>query len=240
MKRTFRDFDMSTSNDNVIVSSSDKPVQERLLDAAEGLFCEHGFEGTSVRDIAAAAGCNIASVNYYFGGKEKLYLEVWRRHFNLMRQARIASIDKVMSKQGGEPRLEELLASYADAFVEPLVDKHTGGRFIKLMAREMVDRHLPQNIFLEEEIIPVMTALQQALVKICPALSQANAHLAILSVVGQLVHTICGEAMLEQSNYPEMPKFELAEVIRHIVKFSAAGIRACAEQKEDKVQKTEG
>jgi len=79
---------MSTS-DNPTVAGSDKPVQERLLDAAEELFCEHGFEGTSVRDIAAAAGCNIASVNYYFGGKEKLYLEVWRRHFNLMRQARI-------------------------------------------------------------------------------------------------------------------------------------------------------
>jgi AcrR family transcriptional regulator len=230
---------MSTS-DNPIVPGSDKPVQERLLNAAEELFCEHGFEGTSVRDIAAAAGCNIASVNYYFGGKEKLYLEVWRRHFNLMRQARIASIDKVMSKQGGEPRLEELLASYCDAFVEPLVDKHTGGRFIRLMAREMVDRHLPQNIFLEEEIIPVMTALQQALIKICPGLSEANARLAILSIVGQLVNTICAETMLEQSNYPQMPKFGLDEVVKHIVKFSAAGIRACAERKEDRGQKTEG
>jgi len=45
--------------------------------------------------------------------------------------------------------------------------------------------------------------------------------------------------MLEQSNYPEMPKFGLAEVVKHIVKFSAAGIRACAEQKEDRGQKTE-
>ncbi len=230
---------MDTSSDNAVASGSDKPVQERLLDAAEALFCEHGFEGTSVRDIAAAAGCNIASVNYYFGGKEKLYLEVWRRHLKLMRQARIASIEKVMSQRSGRPSLEELLASYADAFAGPLVDKRTGGRFIRLMAREMVDRHLPQNIFLEEMIIPVMTALQQALIKVCPGLSEANARLAILSVVGQLVHTVCAETMLEQSNYPQMPKFELAEVVRHIVKFSAAGIRACAETKDDRGQKTE-
>lgn len=232
---------MDTSSDNAVASGSDKPVQERLLDAAEALFCEHGFEGTSVRDIAAAAGCNIASVNYYFGGKEKLYLEVWRRHLKLMRQARIASIEKVMSQRSGRPSLEELLASYADAFAGPLVDKRTGGRFIRLMAREMVDRHLPQNIFLEEMIIPVMTALQQALIKVCPGLSEANARLAILSVVGQLVHTVCAETMLEQSNYPQMPKFELAEVVRHIVRFSAAGIRACAERKkEDRGQNTEG
>jgi AcrR family transcriptional regulator len=222
---------MDMSSDSAIASGSDKPVQERLLDAAEELFCEHGFEGTSVRDLAATAGCNIASVNYYFGGKEKLYLEVWRRHFKLMREGRIASIEKVMSKHGGEPSLEDLLASYANAFVEPLVDKHTGSRFIRLMAREMVDERLPQNIFLEEMIIPVMTALQRALMRICPALDEMNARLAILSVVGQLVHTICAQTMLQRSGHPEMPKFELAEMIRHIVRFSAAGIRASVQGK---------
>jgi len=125
--------------------------------------------------------------------------------------------------------LEDLLGSYANAFVEPLVDAQIGRRFIKLMAREMVDQHLPQNIFLEEMIMPVMIALQQALTRICPGLDEASARLAILSVVGQLVQTVTAETMLEQSDRPELPKLELAEVVKHIVKFSAAGIRACAE-----------
>ena len=224
---------MAVLQDNNTDSGPDKGVQDRLLDAAEELFCEHGFEGTSIRDIATAAGCNIAAVNYYFGGKENLYVAVWRRHLHLMRQARVASIEKVMSQQDGEPSLEELLTSYANAFVEPLVDKKTGGRFIRLMAREMVDKHLPQNIFLEEMIIPVMTALQQALMGICPALDEANARLAILSIVGQLVHTTMAETMLEQSDNLEIPKFEFADVVKHIVRFSAAGIRACAEGKTE-------
>jgi AcrR family transcriptional regulator len=84
--------------DNKNNNSAIKSVKDRLLDAAEGLFCERGFKGTSIRDIAAAAGCNIASVNYYFGSKEKLYEEVWRRHLIPMRDARIASINKVMSQ----------------------------------------------------------------------------------------------------------------------------------------------
>ena len=50
----------------------DKSVKERLLDAAEELFCGHGYQGTSIRDIAASADCNIASANYYFGGKNNL------------------------------------------------------------------------------------------------------------------------------------------------------------------------
>src|SRR4030042_5621910 len=95
----------------------DKGVQERLLDAAEELFCEHGFKGTSIRDIAASAGCNIASVNYYFGGKNNLYIEVWRRHLIPMRDTRIASIEKVMSQNQDRIKLEDLLRSFADTFV---------------------------------------------------------------------------------------------------------------------------
>jgi len=212
--------------DNKADSTANRRVQDRLLNAAEELFCEHGFESANIRDIAAAANCNIAAVNYYFGGKDKLYTEVWRRHLLLMRQTRIASIDKVMSRSEGQPRLEDLLSSYANAFIKPMVDESRGRRFIKLMAREMVDRHLPQNMFLEEMIIPVMTALQRALVRTCPGLEQQKAQLAILSIVGQLIHTVLAETMFEQTDNPNIPKLDLTEVLNHIVKFSAAGIRA--------------
>jgi len=74
-----------------------------LIEAAEDLFCRRGFNETSVRDIAAAADCNIASVNYYFGGKDSLYLEIWRRRLAQMRESRLAGIERVMSA-GGQPR----------------------------------------------------------------------------------------------------------------------------------------
>jgi len=80
-------------------------------------------------------------------------------------------------------------------------------------------------------IIPVMTALQEALVKTCPGLEESKARLAILSVVGQLIHTVGAETMFEQTDSPDIPKFELTEVVNHIVEFSAAGIRAYAEGK---------
>lgn len=224
---------MAISQHNEGNCGSDKPVQDRLLDAAEELFSEHGFEGTSVRDIAASADCNIAAVNYYFGGKDKLYIEVWRRQLLLMRDTRIASIDKVMSQNGGKPQLEDLLRSYANAFIEPLVHESKGRRFIKLMAREMIDRHLPENIFLKEMIMPVMTALQQALVKICPGLDESKAFLAILSIVGQLIHTVGAKTLFEQSGDEKLPKFDLTEAVEHIVNFSAAGIRASAEGKTE-------
>ncbi len=219
--------DKSTDSDFV------RSVHDRLLDAAEELFCEQGFEGASVRDIAAAADCNIASVNYYFGSKEKLYAEVWRRHLGLMRTTRIASIKRVMAQKNGQPTLEDLLKSYANAFIEPMVSESSGCTFIRLMAREMIDQHLPQNLFHEEMIIPVMTALQKALLRTCPGLDESRAQLVILSIVGQLMHMVCARTMFEQTDNPQLPKLDLTEAVNHVVRFSAAGIRAFVKENSE-------
>ncbi len=221
------------SQDNKTNNDSNKGVRDRLLDSAEELFCERGFEGASIRDIAASAECNIASVNYYFGGKEKLYQEVWRRHLIMMRDIRIASIDKVMSQSDGKPHLEDLLRSFAEAFIGPLVDECRARRLCKLMAREMIDQNLPANMFLDDIITPTLTAMGTALVKACPDLEEPKVPFVVFSVVGQLIHVIRVKAMFEQNDDTDLPMFDLAEAIDHIVKFSAAGIRAYAEDKTE-------
>ncbi|MBW7990989.1 MAG: TetR/AcrR family transcriptional regulator [Planctomycetes bacterium] len=221
------------SQDNKSNGSTDKGVRGRLLDSAEELFCEQGFEGTSVRDIAASAKCNIASVNYYFGGKEKLYREVWRRHLITMRDTRIASIDKVMSQNDGKPSLEELLKSFAEAFLGPLVDESRARRFCKLMAREMIDQHLPANMFVDNIITPTLAAMRGALVRACPGLDESKIPFVVFSIVGQLLHVLHVKAMFEQSDETALPKFDLAQAIDHIVKFSTAGIWAYVEEKSE-------
>ncbi len=219
---------MVMPQDNKTDSNANKGVRDRLLDAAEELFCEHGFEGASIRDIAASADCNIASVNYYFGGKEKLYEEVWRRHLIPMRDTRIVSINKVMTESDGKPKLEELLKTFADAFIGPMVDDNKSRQFGILMAREWIDRRLPANMFLDDVIKPTMTAMRNALVNACPGLDESRVPLVVLSIAGQLVQLVHVKAMLEQVSDSALPVLNLAEAIDHIVKFSAAGIRAYA------------
>lgn len=212
---------------------TDKGVRERLLDSAEGLFCEHGFDGASIRDIAASADCNIASVNYYFGGKEKLYQEVWRRHLMIMRDARIASINKVMSQNGGKPELEDLLRSFAESFVGSLVDEDKTRCLNKLMAREWIDHHLPVNMFLDDIITPTLNAMHSALVKTCPGFDESKVPFIVLSIVGQLLHVLHVKVIFQQCEESSLPKFDLNQVIDHIVKFSIAGIRVYDEVKSE-------
>ncbi|MCU0914031.1 MAG: TetR/AcrR family transcriptional regulator [Planctomycetes bacterium] len=220
---------MTAPNQGVQPDTSERSVQDRLVEAAEELFCRRGYNETSVRDIAAIAGCNVASVNYYFGGKDNLYVEVWRRRLAFMRTHRLASIEKVMSAPN-PPQLENLLHSYAVSFIEPLVEGGPHCRFINLMAREMIDPHLPRDMYVEEMVTPVLEAFREALLKICPWLDAGTVPMVVFSIVGQLLmHTVCVKEMFEGSTHPELSRIDLDSIVNHVVKFSAAGVRGCTE-----------
>ena len=207
-------------------NGSNKSVQNRLLGAAEQLFAEKGYEGTSVRDITATAGCNVAAVNYHFGGKENLYTEVFRRRLRSLRDIRLAAIDKVMSEDSGKAMLEELLRAFAVAFLEPVASQEQGRQIIKLVTREMFDQHLPKGMFSDEVVIPTTTSLGQAVAKLCPGLEKSKTQLCIHSIIAQLVHVIRVKEMFAQGDNPNVPTFDLARLIDHVVDFSVAGIRA--------------
>ena len=203
-------------------------AQERLLNAAEELFCEKGFEGTSIRDIAASAGCNIASVNYYFGGKQQLYEQVWKRHLIPMRDSRLKSIERVYFINERIPSLEDLIRSFAESFMGSIAETQKVSNLNKLMAREYINKHLPADMFLEEVMMPTVTAMQKALVQAFPNLDEQKAPWVVFSLISQLVHLGHVRAMFENSNGGTLTQdlFNSEEVINHIVKFTCAGIRA--------------
>src|SRR5262245_49466633 len=65
-------------------------TRERIVEAAGEIFAEKGFDATTVRDICQRAEANIAAVNYYFGDKQRLYVEaVMRAHRWRMERARL-------------------------------------------------------------------------------------------------------------------------------------------------------
>ena len=78
--------------------------KERILDEAEALFAEKGFHAVTVREITRAARCNLAAVNYYFGNKRNLYLEVFRARW-IPRARRVQSSFRDALSAEDEPSL---------------------------------------------------------------------------------------------------------------------------------------
>ena len=204
-------------------------TRQRLLDVAETLFAEHGFAATSVRDITSAAACNLAAVNYHFRDKQNLYHEVFRRRLAALRDRRIASISESRSAAGS---LEAVLGAFAATFLEPLVDHSRGRLLMALFTREMLDPQLPAELFKSEFVEPVNQALVEALMTTTPGLTPRSARACALEIVGQLLQVAQreGRARLDPAWEAGLPP--LPEMVAHIVRFSAAGVRASAEVAE--------
>ena len=216
----------SGGDDNYQDSNDDsRRAKERLLDSAEKLFSQNGFESTTVRQIVKDADCNIAAVNYHFGGKDNLYVKVFHRRMDYMREKRVRAIGEFMEKPS--PALEELLRVFADAFIEPLVEGHKGRFFINLMLREMINPRLGFETFYREVIGPVTTALQKAFIDICPGLDSDRAIKCVRSFVAQLLQLLHHDK--NSADFTDEKAADISKGIEHVVEFTMAGIRHFAE-----------
>ncbi|WP_165611255.1 TetR/AcrR family transcriptional regulator [Sphingomonas jatrophae] len=79
-------------------------AKQRIFRAAEALVAEHGFEAISTRDIVAAAGVNIAAVNYHYGTKTKLMLDIFRTRAAELNRERTRLLRIATETQPGDAR----------------------------------------------------------------------------------------------------------------------------------------
>lgn len=205
----------------------------RLIESAKAQFARLGYEAASVRDLTHAAETNVASVNYHFGDKRELYIEVFREIFDDLRDLRITRIDQAMGRPG--VTLEQLVDAFARAFFEPL--QREDGRFMMhLFMREMTDSRLPEGMVTEQLIGPITGRLVDAMRQVRPALTDRTARLCTLSLVGQLIQVTMvvpvGNAPPIHEGGP-VPDLDLETAIDHVIRFTTAGIDAAAAAQED-------
>lgn len=107
-------------------------TRDRLLDTAERLFAEHGYQGTTMRVVTTEAAANIAAVNYHFGSKQALLEEVVHRALGPVVEERRRRLDGL----GPEPSVDEIV----DAIIGPLIERMPeASRVIRLIGRLLVD-----------------------------------------------------------------------------------------------------
>ena len=214
-------------------------VRQRILDVSEELFCEKGFDGTTIRDITRDAGCNLAAVNYHFQNKENLYKEAFKHHLVQLKDLYIVAAENVMNQPQENIKIEILLRSFSSAMVELLIGKNKPQRFITLMTREMLDPHLPPNVFYDELMLPVQTIMETAIRKIYPQITDKQLMFSLLSLVGQLIHIVRFTEFAQRGGIQNL-MYDMNELIEHTVNFTAAGIREMInENPESRSQKSE-
>jgi len=102
--------------------------KDHILDVAERVFADKGFDGASTRLISGEAGVNMAMLNYYFGSKEGLFLEIFKR--------KIASFSNVLQNLGSDESISPWakMEKYIEMYGEKVVNNNC---FQKLLYQEM-------------------------------------------------------------------------------------------------------
>ena len=196
-------------------------TRERLLDAAEAMFARDGYAATSVRALTAAAGSNLAAVNYHFGGKHNLYRDVLLRRLGTMRRQRLAALEQAA---GDGQSLIATLRGFAEAFLAPLGEQPPEARPLRLIMREMVDPQLPREVFASELVRPVQRALTAAIAGAAPTLGSRTVQLCVQSFIAQLVHVLLAQQLAAASGGDHLDANARAEMVDHVVRFTPAAI----------------
>src|SRR6187431_254467 len=113
----------------VALDQTSADTKTRILDAAEELFMDHGFEATSLRSLTASASVNLAAVNYHFGSKEELFQAVLTR--------RLDPIDRLERESAGKAiACEKILFAMLIPALRLARDEALGGKhFLRLVGR---------------------------------------------------------------------------------------------------------
>ncbi len=206
--------------------------KRRLLDAAEQLFAERGFESVSVRDVTKLANANVAAVNYHFGSREGLIALVVARYITPVNDERTMRLDALEKKWPGKVvPLEELI----DAFVRPLAglvrkSELSEQMFCKLMGRvfSLQGQALPPIV--EEQMKMLADRFIKAFGRALPGLSQEELVWRIHFVVGSVIHMLLNQEMLHRLSSGASGNPGMEGVIGRLVRFASAGLREGLEQ----------
>ncbi|ALL64937.1 transcriptional regulator, TetR family [Paraburkholderia caribensis MBA4] len=115
-------------------------TKARILDAAETLFIECGYEAMSLRQITSKAEVNLAAVNYHFGSKEALMHAMLARRLDLLNQERLKLLDRFDAMLGARLTCEHVLGAMFIPALRVSRDTRIGGKaFLRLLGRAYTD-----------------------------------------------------------------------------------------------------
>jgi len=200
----------------------------RILDAAELLFTEQGFEATTLRQITGAAGVNLAAVNYHFGSKEALVREVFRRRLTWLNQHRLKELDRLEAEAGGAPlKPSRILEVFFGVALKMAADNEGGGRtFMRLLGHTYTKPSEFVRGFLAEEYAAVVARFKAALIKALPGVPAEEILWRFHFMLGAVSYAISGADALHGIAPGALDEGDTEALYARLMSFMLGGLRA--------------
>jgi AcrR family transcriptional regulator len=209
-----------------------KPLNEtqiRILDVAEELFMQHGFEGASMRMLTARAGVNLAAINYHFGSKDALIEAVFRRRLDAMNAERIAELERLEQESGAKALApESIIRAFIGTSLRMMEDARGGGRnFTRLLGRAYTEPAKPIRQLIGQMYAPAMERFKAAFSRALPELPRDELVWRMHFMFGTLAYTLAATdtVQLIAGAKPE-DRYDARVLADRLTAFMGAGLRA--------------
>ncbi len=204
-------------------------TKDRILDAAEALFMEHGYEATSLRAITTEAVVNLAAVNYHFGSKEELFQTVLTRRLDPMNRQRLALLTEYEHASAPEPvPCERILAALFMPALALARDRTQGGEnFLRLLGRAYADPAPFIRQFLSDQYALMIARFKAAFGRALPWLPRRELSWRLHFIMGALSYTLAATDALKL--IAEMTPRQLNDdeaLLKRLAPFLLAGLQS--------------
>ncbi len=206
--------------------SDEKSVKEKALHAAGDVFGRMGYKAATIREICRAAGVNVASINYYFGGKEDLYRTV-------VMDLIVRTFDRYPIDEGvnGQSSPEDRLRAFIHGALRRLLSPGGLSGYPgkgQLVARELADPSPFMDDMVDEFIRPTAAVLSAIVSELLGTVASIKDIMRCqISVIGQCFHYAMARPIVTRlvpMDYSDPAIID--ELTDHITRFSLAGIEA--------------
>ena len=207
--------------------------RDRILDVAEALFAEHGYDGVTLRQIARGAGVDVALASYHFGKKLDLFNAVFERRADYLNEARREALRRVQQSTGrGGPSVEQII----EAFLRPLeLAQETGGEgwrnYLALVAyinnSPYWGRRMMSKLF-DALVNEFIDALRRAL----PEAAESDLYWCYHNLSGALTLTFANTGRIDKLSGDLCHSSDFEAAYDHMIPFMAAGFREVCKPRE--------
>jgi AcrR family transcriptional regulator len=197
-------------------------TKDRILGAAEELFAQYGFSGTSLRQVTSRADVNIAAVNYHFGSKENLVNEVFRRRMDEMSGKRLSALKAAVDASAG---LETILAAFVEPALAMAQDRHGGASFMRVIARAYAEKNDALRKFLSDHYGHVLREFAKAIAAVVPELSKEELYWRLDFLAGALTYAMSDFGLIKRPS-GSSDAAHRTRAARELIRFAAAGFRS--------------
>ena len=163
--------DQKGSSVNRSKAGKRQETKERLMDVAEALFADHGFNGVTVRDITQVAGTRLADINDLFGSKDILFSEVVIRRASLINADRLQLLSSVTVSDNKEIERYNVVQAFGDPFLQRSTESEGWRNYLRLLS-QLVNTRSVVLLLIADYFNPIAEAFTKRLAEILPHLNE--------------------------------------------------------------------